>query len=115
MSIDEIRKKLGLELAAGGGGLHREVLCGYCGDLLSDVMANCGKGAVWVTIQGHQNIVAVAVLREMAGIILANGRRPDPETVTKAEQEGIPVLCSPLGAYELAGRLNALGVGGMEQ
>jgi len=111
VKVEEIAKRLELSAATGEKGLDREADAGYCGDLLSDVMANSKKGALWLTIQSHQNIVAVAVLRELAAIILVNGRVPDEETKTKAEAEGIPILLSPLPAYELAGKLCEIGIG----
>lgn len=98
-------------MATGEKGLEREAVTGYCGDLLSDVMANSKKGALWLTIQSHQNVVAVAVLRELAAIILVNGRVPDEETKAKAEAEGIPILLSSLPAYDLAGKLYDMGIG----
>jgi predicted transcriptional regulator len=112
MKVRDLIERLGLVTAAGARGTAAEVTSGYSGDLLSDVMAHAPAGCVWLTVQGHQNIIAVAVLREMAAVILTGGRRPDEETVDKAEQEGIPVLLSPDGAYALAGRLHALGVKG---
>ena len=114
MKVREIAKHLDLQPAAGIKGLDQEVGGGYCGDLLSDVMANAGRADLWLTIQSHQNIVAVAVLRELTGIILVNGRVPDEETKSKAEEEGIPILLSSLPAFELAGRLHELGIGGIE-
>jgi hypothetical protein len=111
VKVGEILKRLELSAATGDKGLDREAGTGYCGDLLSDVMANSKKGALWLTIQSHQNIVAVAVLRELAAIILVNGRVPEEETRAKAEGEGIPILLSPLPAYELAGRLYEIGIG----
>jgi hypothetical protein len=69
---------------------------------------------VWITIQSHQNIVAVAVLRELAAIILVNGRTPDEETKVKAGAEGIPVLVTSLPAYRVVGRLHELGIGRQE-
>jgi predicted transcriptional regulator len=111
VKVGEIVKHLALKAETGEKGLDREVSGGYCGDLLSDVMANSKKGALWLTVQSHQNIVAVAVLRELAGIILVNGRKPDEDTKAKAEGEGIPILLSSLPAYELAGRLYDLGAG----
>jgi hypothetical protein len=111
VKVGEIAKRLELSAATGEKGLEREAGEGYCGDLLSDVMANSKKGALWLTIQSHQNIVAVAVLRELAAIILVNGRVPDEETKIKAEGEGIPILLSPLPAYELAGKLYEIGIG----
>jgi len=111
MNVQDIVDQLPLEAAAGRQGLSREISGGYCGDLLSDVMGHAVKGAVWITIQGHQNIIAVAVLRELAAVILANGRSPEEDTVARADKEGIPVLVSSLGAFDLAGRLCALGIG----
>lgn len=111
MNVKQIMERFQLEAAAGGKGLEREVTGGYCGDLLSDVIANAPVGSVWLTVQGHQNIVAVAVLRELAAVILTGDRPPDPDTLKKADQENIPILRWPGSAYELAGEMYALGVG----
>ena len=111
MKVKEIQNLFKLEVVSGEKGLNRDITDGYCGDLLSDVMANSVKGAVWLTVQVHQNIVAVAVLKELAAIILVNGRQPDEETKTKSEDEQIPILVTPLSAYQLAGQLNELGIG----
>jgi hypothetical protein len=114
MKLTELMKELALTVRSAGKRLDREVKGGYAGDLLSDVMANSKAGDVWVTIQGHPNIVAVATLRDLAGIILANGRQPDAETVQRAEEEGIPLLCTPLPTYEVVGRLYRLGIHGQD-
>ena len=66
MRVKDLVEKFDLTIAAGKKGLDREVLDGYCGDLLSEIMGNAPTGCAWMTVQGHQNIVAVAVLREMA-------------------------------------------------
>jgi predicted transcriptional regulator len=110
MKVRELIERFDLRVAAGEKGLDREVKGGYCGDLLSDVMANAPVGCIWLTVQGHLNIVAVAVLREMAAIVITGGREPDEETVQKANQEHLPVFKWPHSAYEMAGRLYALGV-----
>ncbi len=114
MKVEEVQALFHLDVSAGQKGLGREITGGYCGDLLSDVMANAFQGGVWLTIQSHQNIVAVAVLKELACIILVNGHIPDEETKGKAEDEGIPILLSPLSAYDLAGRLYEAGIGKTE-
>ena len=111
MKVEEIQRRLQLQVSAGARGLAQEVAGGYSGDLLSDVMGNASKGALWLTVQSHPNIVAVAVLRELAGIILVNGRQPDEETRARAEDEGIPLLLSPLSSFQLAGKLYELGIG----
>ncbi|HHV57423.1 MAG TPA: serine kinase [Firmicutes bacterium] len=103
-------QELGLKLEAGRAGLEREVRGGYASDLLSHVMARAHEGDVWVTVQAHQNIVAVAVLLGLAGIIIAGGIEPQADTLSKAEAEGIPLLTTDLPAFEAAGRLYALGI-----
>ncbi|RJX31443.1 MAG: 4Fe-4S dicluster domain-containing protein [Desulfarculus sp.] len=110
MTVKELVKELGLTVAAGQKGLEREVRGGYTSDLLSDVMAHAGAGAVWITIQAHQNVVAVAVLKELAAVILAGGRQPEAEAVAKAEEEGVPLLASAEDAFTLAGKLYGLRV-----
>jgi hypothetical protein len=114
MKLTELMKELALTVRSAERRLDREVRGGYAGDLLSDVMAHSKAGDIWVTIQGHPNVVAVATLRDLAGIILANGRQPDAETVQRAEEEGVPLLCTPLPTYEVVGRLYRLGIHGQD-
>lgn len=110
MTVKELVERFGLKVAAGENGLDRTIQGGYCGDLLSDVMANAPVGCVWLTIQGHQNIVAVSVLREMAAIIINGGHTPDNDTLQKADNEKIPILMWQGSSFEMAGRLHAIGV-----
>lgn len=101
---------MGLKVRSSREGLERTVTGGYASDLLSDVLANSHEGNIWITLQIHQNIVAVASLKELAGIILVSGREPEEDTVAKAESEGIPLLVSGLSTFELVGRLYELGI-----
>jgi hypothetical protein len=112
MKLKDIIEKLNLEVKTGQGGVDTDVTGGYVSDLLSDVIANSRKGDLWITLQIHQNIVAVATLKELAGIILINGKVPADETVSKAEQEGVPILTSPITAYEMVCQLYELGISG---
>ena len=111
MKVSDLVERFNLKVVAGQKGLERRVEDGYCGDLLSEVMANASEGCVWMTIQGHQNTVAVALLREMAAIVVTGGQTPDDETLQKADQEGIPMLLWSDSAYQLAGRLYSIGIG----
>jgi len=113
MLVKDLVEKFDLSIAAGENGLDREVMHGYCGDLLSEIMGNAPAGCAWLTVQGHQNIVAVAVLREMSAIIITGGQEPDEETIQKADQEGIPILRWPNSSYRLAGLIFGAGVGNL--
>jgi serine kinase of HPr protein (carbohydrate metabolism regulator) len=110
VNVKELVDQFKLNVAAGQNGLDRQIQGGYCGDLLSDVMGNAPIGCIWLTVQTHQNIVAVAVLREMAAIVLSGDQEPDQETVDKANEEGIPVLLWPAAAFDLAGQVYQAGI-----
>ncbi len=92
--------------------LDREVGGGYASDLLSDVIGHARKGDLWVTMQVHPNIVAVAVLKELAAIVLVGGRTPAPETLAQAARESVPILGTGLTTFELCGRLYGMGIRG---
>jgi serine kinase of HPr protein (carbohydrate metabolism regulator) len=112
MKLSEVVKELSLQVVTGQDNLDAEVTKGYCSDMLSDVIGNAEEGGLWLTIQKHQNIVAVGVMKSLAGIILVKNRQPDENTLAKAQEENLPLLISPLGSFELAGRLFALGIKG---
>jgi len=114
MNLNDLVKEFGLEVKSGSGRLDREVTGGYVSDLLSDVLAHADEGSVWVTLHIHHNIVAVASHKDIAGIILVQGRQPEGDAVAKAEEEGIPILVSGLSAFELVGRLYKAGIRGAE-
>ena len=105
MDIATIAKELNLEIRSAQDRLKNIVTGGYTGDLLSDVMANSHEGDIWITRQVHQNIVAIATLKEHAGIILVNSCEPAKDTLERANQENVPILVSRAGAFELTGRI----------
>jgi len=112
MTVAEAAEKLNGTVAGVQADASREVLGGYVSDLLSDVMTNAQEGDLWVTLQKHQNIVAVAHVRGLAGVVLINGRQPEPETVARAAEEHVPIVSTPLSAFEAVGLLYGLGVRG---
>jgi len=108
MDVQSIVKELQLSVKCRPDRLGADVTGGFVGDLLSDVMANSDAGHLWITRQTHQNIIAVAPLKDHAGIIIVQGAEPDADTVEKAAAEGIPVMASTLQAFELVGKIYRL-------
>jgi hypothetical protein len=108
MTLRDAVENLNLSVSCGEDQLDREVTGGYSGDLLSDVIANAKAGDIWVTMQVHVNIVAVALLKDLAGILLVRGRQPADDTLRKAAEEKVVILVGNLPAYETAGSLFAM-------
>ena len=112
MKLSEIVNDLNLKVHTENKNLDVPVAMGYASDLLSDVMANAHVEELWITLQTHQNIVAVAVLKSIAAIILINSREPDEETLKKANEEGVNILSSELSMFDLVGKLYDMGIAG---
>jgi hypothetical protein len=64
--------------------------------LLSDVMGNAAEDEVWITLQTHQNIMAIASLKDLAAVVLVKGLEPEDDTLAHSEEEGIPLLLGPV-------------------
>lgn len=105
MKVQDIVDKLQLKVCSGEKGLQRIVEGGYTSDLLSDVMGNADENQLWVTLQTHKNIMAIASLKELAAIVLVKGYEPEANTAEQSNEEGIPILSSELEAFELTGKL----------
>ena len=112
MKLKAIVDAIGLTVITDSAKPDAEVTAGYSGDMLSDVMAHSEAGALWITIQLHINVVAVALFKDLAGVIFAEGRQPETDAVEKAAAEGIALFSSDLSAYEIVGRLYSLGIPG---
>lgn len=104
MTVNELLARAELTAAALPDG-DREVTGVYIGDLLSWVMGRATSGDAWITIMSNRNIAAVATLADTACIILAEGVEPDEGVAELAEQKGINLLLSKVGAYDTALRL----------
>ena len=105
MQVKDIISILDLKIFGGSQGLEREISGGYTSDLLSDVMGHADSGKVWITLQTHKNVIAIASLKELAAVILIKGFEPDADMLAQAEEEGIPVLGSTEQAFEVTGKL----------
>ncbi len=109
MSPDQIASKLNLT-PRNDGGAGKEVTNGYASDLLSDVLANAKSGTIWVTNQKHQNVIGVAVMLDLAGVVVAGGVEPDENTLEKARDESVPLYTTSESLFDLVGKLYELGL-----
>jgi hypothetical protein len=112
MKLKDLAGHLEWELMTRNVPVEAEVKTGYASDLLSDVLANSIEGDLWVTRQTHLNIVAIAVMRDLSGVVLANGAKPDPDTIEKAVEKMVPIFRTHLPTFEVVGRLYQLGISG---
>jgi hypothetical protein len=111
MNLDEIIGKLNLVVLTETKDFSKVIPTGgYTSDLLSCVMAGAPHGGIWVTLQSHNNIIAVAALLELCAVIITEGAMPDPATIAKANQEGITLLSTSEPSYPIVGKLWQMGI-----
>jgi hypothetical protein len=83
---------------------------GYASDLLSCVMANAQHQGIWITLQAHINIVAVAALLELSAVIISENALPDVATISRANNEGVTLLATSKSTFSTVGLLWDLGL-----
>ena len=99
---------MNLTVFCGQDNLDREIKGGYTSDLLSDVMGFAREGQVWITLQTHKNVLAIASLKELAAILLVKGNKPEDDMLEQAVEEGIPVLGTDAQTFETTGKVYQL-------
>jgi hypothetical protein len=87
---------------------------GYGADLMSDVLAASQPNAVLLTGLTNPQVVRTAQMADFRAIIFVRGKQPQIETLQIANQENIPLITSPLGMFELCGRLHKAGLPSFE-
>jgi hypothetical protein len=106
MTLEQIIRDLDLKVLTTPGDFSKiEPSGGYASDLLSCVMSGAPHHGIWVTLQAHINIVAVAALLELSAVIITEGAEPDEMTVAKANEENIVLLSSSHNTFHIVGRL----------
>lgn len=83
---------------------------GCCADLMSDVLAYSRPRAVLLTGLTNPQVVRTAQMADFRAIVFIRGKKPQTETIEIAVQENIPLISSPLGMFELSGRLHDAGL-----
>jgi len=106
MTINELAEKLNLERLSGE--IERDIEYCYISDLLSRVLGGCQSGDVWITVQSSLNMVAVAVMTDVACVILPEGLTAPDNVIEKANEEDLTIFTSDETAFSLAVRISEI-------
>jgi len=105
MTVRELVQTLNLHVFCGEANMENEISGGYTSDLLSDVMGFAAAGNVWITLQTHKNVIAIASLKDLAAIVLVKGFEPDEDMLAQAKEEDIPVLGTNERTFEISAKI----------
>jgi DRTGG domain len=111
MLLSDIAELLGGEPVLGlDGWRHTEVAGCFAADLMSEVLAFCGHGAVLLTGLSNVQSIHTAHLADLRAIVFVNDKRPDEAVLALARARGLPLFSTPLTLYEACGRLHERGL-----
>lgn len=109
MTVKEFSDKLNLTYLCNEANANsREIDGCYCGDLLSWVMSRAEENNVWLTVMGNINSIGVAVLTDVACIVLTENAPLDDNAKQKADENGVIVLTTNKNSYEVAAEFSKL-------
>jgi len=110
LRIEELCKSLDAEIF-NAGDIDRDVDKVIVGDLLSFIMGTASEGSVWVTIQAHLNVAAVAVLKDLPMIVIAAGRNAPQDLIDRCIKENICLVSVKSTLYGTCCKMAGLGFG----
>lgn len=90
--------------------LSTEVAMACGADLMSDVLVFTHDGTLLMTGLTNPQVVRTAEMAGILAVVFVRGKYPPPETITLAEEKGIPLLASRYTMYETCGRLYSAGL-----
>ena len=107
MDVKTLMEKLDLKLLCGDD-LSGEITGCYCGDLLSWVMSRAQEKDVWLTVMGNINSIGVAVLTDVACIVLTENAALDADALARAQQNGVVIFQTEKNTYQMAAAISKL-------
>jgi len=111
MTLDQIIQLLDLKVLTEQTEFSKiKPVSGYVSDMLSCVMTGAKQQSIWITLQAHNNIVAVASLLDLAAVIITENAMPDADTIKKANEVGMILLSTTHNSFFTVGKLWEMGL-----
>jgi hypothetical protein len=92
--------------------LKKDIQYCFAADLMSDVLRYGRIGSLLLTGLTSNQILQVAEILDLSGIIFVRGKKPDENIISTAESRKIPLLSTNLLLFDSCGILYANGLRG---
>jgi predicted transcriptional regulator len=110
MKLREVLEIIEGKLISKDVDLDLEIEMGCGADLMSDVLAFTHEGTLLLSGLTNPQVVRTAEMAGIRAIVFVRAKIPPPETVSLAEEKGIPLLASKYTMFETSGRLYGAGL-----
>lgn len=109
MTVKQLQEELDLKFLCGEEIANtRNVEGCYCGDLLSWVMSRANANDIWLTVMGNINSIGVAVLADVACIVLTENAALDEDAKKRALENDVIILTTNKNSYQIASEISKL-------
>lgn len=112
MTIREMQKVLGAKFLYGEEHADVDVQYVFSADMMSDVLAFCGKCSVLITGLCNPQVVRTAEMLDICCIIFVRGKMPDEDMLALARGKSIAVLATEHYMFTTCGILYGNGLRG---
>ncbi len=113
LKLGDVARLTNAELLAGEEALDFEITQACAADLLSDVLALVqDEGVLLVTGSLAPQVLRVAEVLGLGGLLFVRGKRPTEAMCAYARQASVPLLVTELSMFETCGALYCEGLGG---
>ncbi len=94
--------------------LIREIEYCYASDMMSDVLKSCKIGSLLITGLVNQQVIQVAEIMDLKGIVFVSKKIPSAELIKSAEEKHLPLLTTEKYLFEACGILYSTGLRGKD-
>lgn len=112
MLLKDIKELLGCECLAGEKLLDRDITYCFGADLMSDVLRYARVGCLLLTGITNNQVLQVAEILDLQGIIFVRGKKPDSNVISQAEERNLPMLATGNLMFDTCGILYSKGLRG---
>lgn len=110
MKLREVLELIEGNVISRDADLDLEIQMGCGADLMSDVLAFTHEGTLLMSGLTNPQVVRTAEMAGIKAIVFVRSKLPPPETISLAEEKGIPLLASKYTMFETCGRLYRAGL-----
>lgn len=97
-------------VVSGSAQLDTQVDAICAADLMSDALAFAVPGSVLLTGLCNPQVVRTAAMADLAAVAFVRGKIPSPETISLADELGMPLVTTNYSLFEVCGRLYGAGL-----
>ncbi len=110
MILKEIAELLEAEVFCKVEDLEKEITCAFGSDLISDILMCTKEPTILLTGLTNPQVVRLADMIDLQGIIFVRGKKPPVELVEMAAERGLPMISTAFTLYKSSGILYNSGL-----